>query len=251
VLSGQNKFWPYESCLFNLNATNMIRKFYFSQRARVYTISILAIGVAAIAWNASNSSIEANDQFAQIEVVGPSVLLNAREAGAVTILDLRSHGRRVPGAVPAANWRSSTKDSNPIFLLGDERAASDWARKRNLNALIIPSRMIEFHAMENVPQIAPRAAKRFVDESQMPLFDISEAPEFAASKLADSKRFDYADFRAGRWNQLPKTQPFIVACRVGHRSQLVVQELRRRGYDARNLDGGLWQWECDGLKVAR
>ena len=181
-----------------------------------------------------------------IEVVGPSVLLNARELGAVQILDLRASGRAVPGA------QTKYKRNNaPLFVLADAATATAWLNSHEVkNAFIVPPRFIEYEKMAGVPQIEPRAAKIKV-AAGWPIFDISEQWEFDRSRLPDSQRFDYAAFRAGEISGLPTNKPFIVACRVGHRSQLVVRELRRRGYDARNLDGGLWQWECDGLKVSR
>ena len=181
-----------------------------------------------------------------IEVVGPSVLLNARELGAVQILDLRASGR----AVPTAHKRYE-RNNAPLFVLADAATATAWLHAHDIqSAFIVPPRFIKYEKVRGVPQIEPRAARAKV-EAGWPIFDISEQWEFDRSRLPDSQRFDYAAFRAGEFSDLPRNKPFIVACRVGHRSQLVVQELRRRGYDARNLDGGLWQWECDGLKVAR
>lgn len=183
---------------------------------------------------------------AAIEVVGPSVLLNARENGAVQILDLRPSGRAVPNA-----QTKYERNSAPLFVLADAATANAWLAAHEVkSAFVIPPRFIEYDKMAGVPQIEPRAARARV-EAGWPLFDISEQWEFDKSRLPNSQRLDYSRFRAGEISGLPRDKPFIIACRVGHRSQLVVQELRRRGYDARNLDGGLWQWECDGLKVTR
>lgn len=181
-----------------------------------------------------------------IEVVGPSVLLNARENGAVQILDLRPSGR----AVPAAQTQYQ-RNNVPLFVLADAATAGAWLAAHDVKeAFVIPPRFIEYEKMAGVTQIEPRAARAKV-AAGWKLFDISEQWEFDKSRLPDSERLDYGKFRAGEISSLPRGKPFIVVCRVGHRSQLVVQELRRRGYDARNLDGGLWQWECDGLKVTR
>ena len=181
-----------------------------------------------------------------IEVVGPSVLLNARELGAVQILDLRASGRSVPGAT-----REYRRDNGPLFVLADAATATAWLHTHDIqSAFIVPPRFIEYEKVRGVPQIEPRAAEIKV-AAGWPIFDVSEQFEFDKSRLPNSQRLDYAAFRASEFSDLPRNKPFIVACRVGHRSQLVVRELRRRGYDARNLDGGLWQWECDGLKVAR
>lgn len=194
----------------------------------------------------AGSWISAPNSTPTIEVVGPSVLLNARELGAVQILDLRASGRAVPGA-----RREYQRDNPPLFVLAEAATATAWLHAHEVkSAMIIPPRFIEYEKLRGVPQIEPRAARAKI-KSGWPIFDISEQFEFDKSRLPNSQRLDYAAFRAGEFSGLPKNKPFIVACRVGHRSQLVVQELRHRGYDARNLDGGLWQWECDGLKVSR
>ncbi len=194
----------------------------------------------------AGSWIRPADLNSSVEIVGPSVLLNARENGAVQILDLRKSGRAVPGA-----QTEYERNNAPLFVLADAATATTWLHQRGVkSAFIVLPRFIEYEKMAGVPQIEPRAARAKV-AAGWPIFDISESWEFDKSRLPRSQRLDYSRFRAGEISGLPKNKPFIVACRVGHRSQLVVQELRRRGYDARNLDGGLWQWECDGLKVAR
>lgn len=182
-----------------------------------------------------------------LEVVGPSVLMNHARDGEIAIFDLRAQGRRVPGATRdlVAPIRSAT-----VFALGEPEIARQWAQTRALKAVfIVPPHLIEFEAMREIPQISPRAAFEKINRDKWPLFDVSEAIEFAASRLPRSKRLDFGDFRSGNLQQLPKNRPFIVACRVGHRSQLVTRKLRELGYDARNLNGGLWGWQVEGLPL--
>ena len=206
---------------------------------KFFSLAVLcALGASAPLANAPDGTA--------IEVVGPSVLLNARENGAVQILDLRASGRAVPAA-----QKQYQRNNAPLFVLADAATATAWLRRNEIkSAFVIPPRFIEYKKMAGVPQIEPKLAREKV-AAGWKLFDISEAWEFNKSRLPNSERLDYSRFREGEISGLPRDKPFIVACRVGHRSQLVVQELRRRGYDARNLDGGLWQWECDGLQVTR
>ena len=107
--------------------------------------------------------------------------------------------------------------------------------------------LIEFEPLAGVPQLSPRKAREKIERKHWPVFDVSEAEEFASSRLPFSKRLAYLGCEKA---PLPRGRPFIVACRVGHRSQLVVRKLRRLGFDARNLNGGLWAWECAGLPLA-
>ena len=179
-------------------------------------------------------------------IVGPSVLMNARAHDEAAVYDLRPTGRPVPGAQPSARFSSAEKRA--IFLLGETKVCARFASIHNLNSYyVVPPRMMEFEPIKAVPQISPREAKAKVERQNWPLFDISEAEEFAASRLPHSQRLGYAGFQNSELP--PRGRPFIVACRVGHRSQLVVQRLREMGYDARNLNGGLWAWECAGLPL--
>ena len=205
----------------------------------------LALALALCALTTSFAPRSPKAKF-EIEVVGPSVLLNARANGAVNLLDLRVSGRAVPGA-----RRDFRPNGAPLFVLADETVARAWLGAHHIGgAFVVAPRFIEYEKLAGVPQIEPRAAQSKV-AAGWALFDVSEQFEFDKSRLPGSRRLDYVQFRAGRWAQLPRDRPFIIACRVGHRSQLVTRELRARGYDARNLDGGLWQWECDGLAVTR
>jgi rhodanese-related sulfurtransferase len=182
-----------------------------------------------------------------LQVVGPSVLMNQARQGPVAIVDLRAHGRNVPGAT--RNWIAPIAPGQVVFALGSIETAQQWATKRGLTTLqVVPPVMIEFENMKGVPQIEPVEA-RSKSQKGWPLFDISEGFEFEAERLPGSRRLDYGEFQRGKWDALPKQGPFIVACRVGHRSQLVVQKLRAAGFDARNLRGGLWEWQCQNLPL--
>ncbi len=184
-------------------------------------------------------------EVVETEVVGPSVLMNHAREGSVAVFDLRLKGRRVPGATRNL---AAPIENQTVFALGDLETARKWAKQRSLKSIfVVPPHLIEFETMRGVPQIAPRKAHEKARRNHWPLFDVSEAIEFESSRLPLSQRLDYTEFQQGKLQQLPKNRPFIVACRVGHRSQLVTQKLRVLGYDARNLNGGLWQWQVDGL----
>lgn len=180
------------------------------------------------------------------EIVGPSVLMNARTKGDAAIYDLRASGRAVPDAQNSA--RFSPAEERAVFLLGEPDVCARFASSRGLgNYFVVVPRSIEFDVLPGVPQLSPRQTKEKVERDGWPLFDISEAQEFGASRLPASKRLEYIGFESSK--QLPRGRPFVVACRVGHRSQLVVERLRNLGFDARNLNGGLWAWECAGLPL--
>jgi rhodanese-related sulfurtransferase len=45
--------------------------------------------------------------------------------------------------------------------------------------------------------------------------------------------------------------PLYVMCHSGGRSARVTQFLEAQGYDATNVEGGITQWEAEGLPVVR
>jgi rhodanese-related sulfurtransferase len=45
--------------------------------------------------------------------------------------------------------------------------------------------------------------------------------------------------------------PLYIMCRSGARSARVTQFLEQQGYDVTNVDGGIIEWEAEGLPVVR
>lgn len=88
----------------------------------------------------------------------------------------------------------------------------------NLNALIVDVR-------EN-------------DELDIIKFDSTEVIHLPMSVIAD------------KFAELPKARPLIIACNNGVRSVKAVNLLNYQGYkNTSNLDGGILQWNRDGLPL--
>ncbi len=76
------------------------------------------------------------------------------------------------------------------------------------------------------------------DELDIIKFDSTEVIHLPMSVIAD------------RYGELPKDRPLIVACNNGVRSAKAVNLLNYQGYtNATNLDGGIIQWNRDGLPL--
>ena len=45
--------------------------------------------------------------------------------------------------------------------------------------------------------------------------------------------------------------PLYIMCHAGGRSARVTQFLEAHGYDATNVEGGIMQWQAEGLPVSR
>lgn len=76
------------------------------------------------------------------------------------------------------------------------------------------------------------------DELDIIKFDSTEVIHLPMSAIAD------------RFEELPKDRPLIIACNNGERSVKIVNLLNYQGYtNALNLDGGILQWNRDGLSL--
>lgn len=80
-------------------------------------------------------------------------------------------------------------------------------------------------------------------EGKVVIFDARESKEFNVSHLPGAKHVGYNKFNAQKAIKgLSKDQKIIVYCTVGYRSGQVAQKLRRLGYNAHNLHGGITSW---------
>ena len=73
------------------------------------------------------------------------------------------------------------------------------------------------------------------------LIDVREPAEYAICAIDGAILIPMNEV-ASRLDLLPTDQPIVVHCKVGGRSAAVADQLRSRGYDARNLTGGILAW---------
>ena len=82
------------------------------------------------------------------------------------------------------------------------------------------------------------------------LIDVREADEWRAGHAPIATHIPLS--RVGTaMKRLPQGRPVIVVCRSGRRSSNAVNDLRRAGYDALNLSGGMHAWQQAGGAVVR
>ena len=73
------------------------------------------------------------------------------------------------------------------------------------------------------------------------LIDVREPAEHAICAI-DGAILIPMNQVASHLDVLPKDRPIVVQCKVGARSAQITAQLRARGYDARNLTGGILAW---------
>jgi adenylyltransferase/sulfurtransferase len=95
---------------------------------------------------------------------------------------------------------------------------------------------------ESPAQITAAELRRWrADGAPHTLVDVREPSEHASANIPGAMLIPLGDL-AGRLDVLPRDRPIVVHCRSGGRSSRAVEQLRGRGYDARNLVGGMNAW---------
>lgn len=97
----------------------------------------------------------------------------------------------------------------------------------------------------DVPEITASELKRRLDAGEeLVLLDVRETFEREIADLPEhgQRRIPVAEV-GERYDELDPTEPIVVYCRSGSRSESVVRFLSGRGYDrAFNLKGGVLAW---------
>ena len=78
------------------------------------------------------------------------------------------------------------------------------------------------------------------------LLDVREPYEFEEARIAGSVLIPLGELTA-RLSEIPRDTPVIAICRSGSRSGYATEFLRRAGYDALNMRGGMMAWVRSGL----
>jgi rhodanese-related sulfurtransferase len=99
----------------------------------------------------------------------------------------------------------------------------------------------------DVPEVPVKEA---VTRYDAVFLDAREKPEFDVSHIKGARYVGYDDFDISRVQGLKQSQPIIVYCSVGYRSEQITEKLRDYGFtDVSNLYGGIFEWVNEGYKV--
>lgn len=91
--------------------------------------------------------------------------------------------------------------------------------------------------------VTPEAVAARGDDVQ--LVDVREAYEWEAGRIEGARHLELARL-AAEAETLDRDRPLFVYCRVGGRSGMAAQALRRAGFDAYSMAGGLVRWDAEG-----
>lgn len=104
-----------------------------------------------------------------------------------------------------------------------------------------------------VPEITPAALHAALQAGgPLQLVDVRTRPEHARGHITGARPAPIHTFRAA-WPalNLDPGRPVILICRTAHRSIPATRLLQARGFDARQLTGGMNAWEAQGLPTEK
>jgi rhodanese-related sulfurtransferase len=79
-------------------------------------------------------------------------------------------------------------------------------------------------------------------QAEFHLLDVREDHEWAAGHIDGAQHIPLGVLSA-RLGELPKDRTIVAVCRSGGRSEAAVRGLRKLGYEAENLEGGVNAWD--------
>ena len=108
--------------------------------------------------------------------------------------------------------------------------------------------MLKSLLQHSVPEIGIQKAVQ--DTLNVVFLDAREPKEFAISHLKNAIFVGYDHFDLGAVAGLKKSQPIIVYCSVGYRSEKVAEKLLNAGFtQVSNMYGGIFEWVNQDLPV--
>ena len=94
--------------------------------------------------------------------------------------------------------------------------------------------------------ISPDDLNRMLDSGKdIFLLDVRTVQEYAEQMIANSKLIPIQEL-AQRLGELPRDKEIVIYCRVGNRSAYACAFLASRGYNVKNLEGGILLWNMSG-----
>lgn len=108
----------------------------------------------------------------------------------------------------------------------------------------------KIYLIKSIKQYSPaNALQKVKNERNVVFLDVRSDKERKESSIKGSYHIPVIDLKE-RENELKKFKDaeIICFCRTGNRSLTAASKLKRMGYNASNLSGGMIRWNASGLK---
>lgn len=118
----------------------------------------------------------------------------------------------------------------------------------------IPPEVVEEHLRSGraaaAPEVGVDKARELIAGGGAFVLDVRRASEFSLGRIPGARNIAHTRL-ASRLAEVPRDRPVLVNCRSGARSASSVALLRKNGFDAINLGGGILAWEQAAAPVER
>ncbi|HEU5139311.1 MAG TPA: rhodanese-like domain-containing protein [Bacillales bacterium] len=95
----------------------------------------------------------------------------------------------------------------------------------------------------NENEITTDELKKWLESGEpVSIIDVREQEEVDAGKIPGARHIRMSEIPE-RLDELEENKEHILVCRSGRRSGYVTEFLREQGYQARNMAGGMLEWE--------
>src|SRR5687768_4390102 len=103
-----------------------------------------------------------------------------------------------------------------------------------------------FHADD--VDVSPTDVRTRHDAQEIQLIDVREPYEWEAGRIAGARHIEIERL-ASQAETLDRERPVVFYCRMGARSGMAANAFRRAGFDAYSMDGGITEWDAQGLPL--
>lgn len=94
----------------------------------------------------------------------------------------------------------------------------------------------------------PRQVAELHERGEIQLIDVRQPEEHEAGRIGGDRLVVLSDL-AAEFDSIDRSRPVVFYCRSGSRSAMATSAFRRAGFDAHNMEGGLLDWQAEGLPL--
>lgn len=102
----------------------------------------------------------------------------------------------------------------------------------------------------NAPITASEAYELLTRGDAVEIIDVRQAEEYRQGHVEPSRLIPLGDLTR-RVDELDRSKTLLMLCRSGNRSGLATQQLAARGFNVRNISGGILAWIAEKLPVVK
>jgi rhodanese-related sulfurtransferase len=102
------------------------------------------------------------------------------------------------------------------------------------------------------PKVGTAEAVQLINRRDALVIDLRAASEFAGGHIANARHIPASELET-RSSELEKfkERPIILSCQFGNQSLVACAKLKKRGFEAYTLNGGIGAWQQAGLPLEK